>query len=69
MARRRKRNSHSSTPGNQDRPGRQQDPETVIYIWHGPCPQTWAARMPPYCFTELCPDPGLRRKGGSESRN
>ncbi len=24
---------------------------------------TWAATMPAYCFTELCPDPMLRRKG------
>ena len=23
---------------------------------------TWAAKMPAYCFTELCPDPMLRRK-------
>ena len=25
---------------------------------------TWAARMPAYCYTELCPDPTLRRTGG-----
>lgn len=24
---------------------------------------TWAARRPAYCFTELCPDPMLRRRG------
>lgn len=24
---------------------------------------TWAARMPAYCFTELCPDPALRKAG------
>ena len=27
---------------------------------------TWAARMPAYCFTELCPDPTLRRAGNLE---
>lgn len=24
---------------------------------------TWAAKMPAYCFTGLCPDPMLRKKG------
>ncbi len=26
-----------------------------------PPPKTWSARMPAYCFTELCPDWELRR--------
>lgn len=25
-----------------------------------PRPKTWSARMPAYCYTELCVDPGLR---------
>ena len=25
-------------------------------------PDTWAARMPAYCYTELCPDPALRER-------
>lgn len=25
-----------------------------------PRPQTWSARMPAYCYTVLCPVPGLR---------
>ena len=25
-------------------------------------PATWAARMPAYCYTELCPDPALRER-------
>ncbi len=66
MARRRKHNSHSGTHGDQERPGRQQDTETDTYIRYGPKPQTWAAGMPPYCFTELCPDPGLRGQGGNK---
>lgn len=61
MARRRKRNSHYGTTGDQERPGRQQDTETDTYIRYGPKPQTWPARMPPYCYTELCPDPARRR--------
>ena len=27
-------------------------------------PATWSARMPAYCYTELCPDPALRRAPG-----
>ena len=27
-------------------------------------PATWAARMPAYCYTELCPDPALRKAPG-----
>lgn len=27
-------------------------------------PATWAARMPAYCYTELCPDPALREAPG-----
>ncbi len=30
---------------------------------------TWAARMPAYCYTELCPDPTLRRTGGFKKNN
>lgn len=26
-----------------------------------PPPDTWPVRMPPYAYTSLCPDPGLRR--------
>lgn len=26
-----------------------------------PPPRTWSARMPAYCYTELCPVSGLRR--------
>ena len=29
-------------------------------------PATWAARMPAYCYTELCPDPALRRAAGEK---
>ena len=25
-------------------------------------PATWSARMPAYCYTELCPDPALRER-------
>lgn len=25
-----------------------------------PIPDTWSARMPAYCYTELCPDAELR---------
>lgn len=25
-------------------------------------PSTWSARMPAYCYTELCPDPALRER-------
>lgn len=25
-----------------------------------PMPDTWSARMPAYCYTELCPDAELR---------
>lgn len=25
-----------------------------------PPPDTWPVRMPPYAYTSLCPDPGLR---------
>lgn len=32
------------------------------YLKNG-CQQTWSARMPPYCFTELCPDPRYRPGG------
>ncbi len=57
-----KRQKHHSYAGwQQDSPVRQQDTETSTYIRYGPRPQTWPARMPPYCLTELCPDPARRR--------
>ena len=31
-------------------------------------PATWAARMPAYCYTELCPDPALRERPGRHNR-
>ena len=33
-----------------------------------PPPKTWSARMPAYCFTELCPDRELRRYPADEMR-
>lgn len=33
-----------------------------------PRPKTWSARMPAYCYTELCPVPGLRRWPASEEK-
>lgn len=32
------------------------------YILKGPRPETWSAVMPAYCYTALCPVPGLRDK-------
>ena len=32
------------------------------YILKGPRPKTHSATMPAFCFTELCPDPGLRKR-------
>lgn len=33
-----------------------------------PPPRTWSARMPAYCYTELCVVPDLRRYPADESR-
>lgn len=35
----------------------------------GPRPKTWSARMPAYCYTELCPEPELRRYSANEEEN
>lgn len=32
----------------------------------GPRPKTWSSRMPAYCYTELCPEPELRRSVDNE---
>lgn len=29
-----------------------------------PGPDTWPARMPPYCYTVLCPVRGMRERKG-----
>ncbi|MCD7998980.1 MAG: hypothetical protein LUH21_17300 [Clostridiales bacterium] len=31
------------------------------YILKGPRTETYSATMPAYCYTEACPDPGLRK--------
>ena len=36
------------------------------YILKGPRPETWSAQMPAYCYTVLCPVPGLRENTGGE---
>ena len=37
------------------------DRKTIIrYIKRGMTTQTWSSRMPPYCYTELCPDARYR---------
>lgn len=33
-----------------------------------PPTRTWSARMPAYCYTELCPVPELRRYPASEEK-
>ena len=35
----------------------------------GPRPKTWSARMPAYCFTALCADPGMRRPEGERGKD
>ena len=35
----------------------------------GPRPKTWSARMPAYCYTELCVDPGMRRLEGGRGKD
>lgn len=36
------------------------------YILKGPRPETWSAVMPAYCYTVLCPVPGLRDNTGGQ---
>nr|DAF74545.1 MAG TPA: hypothetical protein [Caudoviricetes sp.] len=36
------------------------------YILKGPRPETWSAVMPAYCYTALCPVPGLRVNTGGQ---
>lgn len=35
----------------------------------GPRPKTWSARMPAYCYTELCAEPELRRLEGEGGKD
>ena len=38
---------------------------TVIdQMMKGPRAKSWSATMPPYCYTEACPDPRYRRRLG-----
>lgn len=66
MGRRKKQYKDSGSDGEKESRIRQQDTleekkAVIRYIRRGPPALSWSSRMPPYCFTELCPDPARRK--------